>query len=123
MPIVKVYGVPPTTPQETLKDLAEKLVEAVVSIPELNLKSNEVSVFFPSDLMEWGLGEEIIAFVDGIFITPERTDAVRKTLAQRIGFALWRAFPRRETLFECFVRPFEPSCGFWSSAETKAGMM
>lgn len=90
MPVVIVYGIPEGTPG--LEKLIEGIKHEVRSIKELEIDESQVSVFFPSDLVQTGLGEEIIIFVKGLFEKPERTPEVRQKLAVQIrdnvkGFA------------------------------------
>jgi phenylpyruvate tautomerase PptA (4-oxalocrotonate tautomerase family) len=111
MPIIKVWCLPKNIPEERLKILCEAIIAAVESIPELGFAGkNDVTVLFPSDRMEWGLGEEIIAEV-GIFNKPERTEEVRAKLAEKIGQLLHGYFPSAK--IECFIHPLERSSGFW----------
>jgi len=82
MPVLKVYGMPSSFAQETLGDLIDSLRIASGSV--LGLSTGEISVFFPVDLVQSGLGEELICFVDGLFERPERTWSLRRTLASAI---------------------------------------
>ena len=116
MPIVFVYGIPDEFAEGKVeKDLFPALLKAVTDVKELGLQGDQVTIFFPLDKMEKGLGEEIIIFVEGIFEKPERTEDVRKHLAQNLGRAAKSHFPK--AMVECFIRPFNPKQGFWSSAE------
>jgi hypothetical protein len=59
-------------PQYDLEVLVGRLQEATSHhIPDL--ARAQVSVFFPMDLLQKGIGEEIIIFVDGLLKKPERT--------------------------------------------------
>lgn len=111
MPVIKIWCLPKNIPEERLKTLRNAIVASVESIAELGLAGkNAVTVLFPKDLMEYGLGEEIIAEVV-IFIKPERTDEVRARLAENIGQILHGYFPC--AMIECFIHPHERSAGFW----------
>jgi hypothetical protein len=106
--------------EDRLKKLCETIIAAVESIPELGLAGKDaVTVLFPSDRMEWGLGEEIVAEV-AIFNKPERTEEVRVKLAEKIGTLLHDSFPGAK--IECFIYPLERLSGFWKfhpRSETK----
>lgn len=64
--------------------------------------------------MFYGLGEEIIIEVSGLFEELERSENVRNELARKLGKVLVEFFPA--ALVECFVQSFNPSQGFWSSS-------
>jgi len=118
MPIIFVYGLPLTVKQPELEKFCDELREETCSVPELKLVKDQVSAFFPPDLMNTGLGEEIIMFVEGLFDKPEeRTEDVRKTLAEKLA-ACGRKFFPDANLVECFVKPFDPRYGFASDAKT-----
>ncbi len=111
MPIIKVWGVPTNTPQDTLEYLCNEIRHVVASAKALKVASNSVTVFFPSDLMTHGLGEEVIVEVVGLFATPERTYQVQQDLAHSIVQVITKYFPL--ALVECFVYPFDlEKCGF-----------
>ena len=114
MPVIKVWCLPPSDEQK-LNQLHQAIVRAVASIPELNVTNEkDITCLFPSDLMQYGLGTEIIVEISGLYKKPERTDEVRAQLAERVGQAVQQEYPDTE-LVECFVYSFEPSQGFWSS--------
>lgn len=114
MPVLMVYGIP-----DDKAGVAEKMIDrlryAVIGIAELELKLDEISVFCPRDLVQKGLGEEVIVFVEGLFDKPERTAVVRQNLAAAVVGVMRSYFPF-VSLVECFVRPFDPESGFASSA-------
>ncbi len=87
MPVLTVKGLPDAVENDKLNDLAYELSLLVGSC--LNLDPEEVSVFFPSDLLQRGLGEELICFIDGLFEKPDRTTEVRQSLAKTILKALY----------------------------------
>lgn len=87
--------------------------QKVADIEELGLKKDQVSIFFPRDLMSQGLGEEIIVFVEGLMEKPERTNAVRRRLATNLIDEVSQSFLKTNTI-ECFVRPFNVNDGFCS---------
>lgn len=82
MPVIIVYGMPRVG--EGLPELIQELQDATAAIQELELEPKHVSVFFPADQCDHGLGEEIIAIVEGLFNKPRRTPEVRKRLADAL---------------------------------------
>ena len=114
MPIIKVYCLPEGQDEKNLNRLHKAIVKAIISISELRLKDeNEMTCLFPPDLMKYGLGQEIIVEIDGLFERSERTLKVRQRLAERVGQAIFKLYPKAKV--ECFVRTFNPNQGFWTS--------
>jgi hypothetical protein len=74
-----------------------------------------MTCLFPPDLMKYGLGEEIIIEVTGLFDKPERTDEVRQRLAKSLGENVHVLYPRAKV--ECTVEVINPAKGFWTSAK------
>ena len=74
----------------------------------------DITCLFPSDMMKYGLGTEIVVEITGLYEKPDRTEKVRQRLAERIGKAVQGQFPNTE-LVECFVYQFNPAQGHWSS--------
>jgi len=99
MPILIVCGVPPNVPQQHLEGFVFNLQTSVSNIKALGLDPSEVSVFLPPDLVQLGLGEELICIVKGLFQKPERTTYVRQLLAVSV----------RDCLIE-FARNCVPNC-------------
>jgi len=97
-----------------LRELHRGIVAAVESVPELGITGEkEITCLFPSDMMAYGLGTEIIIEVTGLYEKPERTQDVRDRLAQALIEAV-RALQPDAELLECFVQSFNPSQGFAS---------
>ena len=113
MPIIIVYGISLKAKLPDLEKFCDTLIQRTASVKELKLTKNDVSCFFPSDLMSTGLGKEIIIFVEGLFETPERTEEVRALLADKLAECGKKFFPKAD-LVECFVKPFNPKLGFAS---------
>ena len=111
MPVLIVYGIPEDAKEIELQRFWEALRDSVVAVKELDITKDQVSVFFPSDRLKEGLGEEIIVFVEGLFDWPERTKEVRKRLAEIVAETAKKFFPKTN-MVECFVRPFDPGLGF-----------
>ena len=116
MPVIRISCLPETG-DDLLRQITEEICGAVGSIPELELdgKPGSITVLIPKDMMHWGLGEEIIIEIFGLFVRAQRTDEVRARLAAAVGKVLYQHFPR--ALVECFVQPFNPKQGFWSSRD------
>jgi hypothetical protein len=114
MPVIKVWCLPDID-EPKLNALHKSIVRAVVSVEELGIKDeNDITCLFPPDMMKYGLGSEIVVEVTGLFAKPERTDKVRQRLAEQLGQAVKELFPETQ-LVECFVYPFSPAQGFWTS--------
>ncbi|MDP2951047.1 MAG: hypothetical protein Q8N55_01550 [bacterium] len=108
---------PDSVKEETLREITDSLVVDVSLIEELQITAEQISVFFPIDRMKWGLGEEIIVFVEGLFNYPQRTYEVRAGMAMAICRILKDYFPDA-LLVECFVTMFNPcEGGFYSIRE------
>ncbi len=120
MPILIIYGTPTETEQATLEIFAELMRQRAADVEELGIKKEQVSIFFPSDLMSQGLGEEIIVFVDGLTEKPERTEKVKRKLVLNLVDEVHQSFPNA-SLVECIIRPYtmsgfgklENDGGFW----------
>ncbi|MFH1711619.1 MAG: hypothetical protein ABH846_00075 [Patescibacteria group bacterium] len=83
MPVLYISGMPDTVPQTLLVHLIETLQLDVASFDILGITKNQVSIFFPTDLVKRGLGEELIV---RLLLTKkdDRSPAVRRELAQLI---------------------------------------
>jgi len=115
MPVIKVWCLPKDQSEDDLNRLHKSIVKAVVSVSELGLKDeNDMTCLFVPDLMSYGLGEEIIVEIGGIFEKSERTDEVRQRLAMSVGKSVSALYPRAKV--ECFVSAFILRQGFWTSA-------
>lgn len=114
MPVIKVWCLPANQTEEDLNRLHKAIVEAVVSVSELGLKSeNDMTCLFVPDLMSYGLGEEVIVEISGLYDKPERTDEVRHKLAESVGRSVKELY--LDARVECFVSVFNPKQGFWVS--------
>lgn len=113
MPIIKVFGLPERMEEKDIVSLWEEIRSTVASVEELRITEEQVTVYFPSDRLKTGLGEEVTIEVTGLFEKSERTPAVRRQLAEKLGRVVKKVFPL--TLVECFVKPFDPRKGFWTS--------
>jgi hypothetical protein len=112
MPVIKIWCLPECA-EEKLTQIFKSIVSAVEGVPELGLKGERsMTVLFPKDMMEYGLGTEIIIEVTGLVDKPERTREVRNRLAEQLGQVIKSNFPK--AMVECYVYPFNPSLGFWT---------
>lgn len=112
MPIIKVWCLPQLEEVE-LNGLHKDIVGAVTSVHEFGFKDeNDMTCLFPSDMMKYGLGSEIIVEISGLFEKPERTPRVIELLAFRVGLAVAQHFPKAK--IECLVYSFNPDHRFWS---------
>jgi hypothetical protein len=125
MPVIKVWCLSPMRDMEDkLRKLYEAIVAAVVEIPELGLKDGrDMTVLFPSDMMQFGLGKDIVVEVDGLFVKPERTREVRQALALSLVDTIWN-WDRTQTIqnVECFVRSFDPAKEGFATRKTRTGL-
>lgn len=64
---ILIYGTSPDVSEETLLKLIPHLQLVADGVPIEGVKSDDVCVFFPTDRVKEGLGEEIIAIVHGYF--------------------------------------------------------
>ncbi len=114
MPVIKIWCLPKCS-ERKLNRVFDRIVAAAVSVRELGLKDkHSMTVLFPTDMMKFGLGTEIIIEVTGLFIKPERTEEVRNRLAEQLGKTIKELFPK--AMVECFVSPFDPTQGFWTNS-------
>jgi len=119
MPVIKLWCLPQLT-EAKLRKLHQSIVRAVISVPELGLKTqDDMTVLFPTDMMKYGLGEEVIVEVTGLFVKRTRTPEVRARLANHLGRAVQEHVP--QAMIEVFVNPFKAEQGFWSSKPAATG--
>ncbi len=117
MPVIKVWCLPVGQDEVKLNFLHREIVKAVVAIKALGLRDqNDMTCLFVPDLMSYGLGEEIIVEIGGLFVKPERTPEIRQALAASVGHAVSDFYPGAKV--ECFVSSFNPAQGFWTSDES-----
>ena len=115
MPIVKVWCLPDGQTEGDLQSLYGRLVDAVLAVTVLGLRDrHDVTFLFPTDLMKFGLGEEIIVEIGGLYEKTERTKEVQDKLAAAVGKVIKETYP--EAKVEVFVSTFNPTTsGFWQS--------
>jgi phenylpyruvate tautomerase PptA (4-oxalocrotonate tautomerase family) len=116
MPIVKVWCLPDGQTEGDLQSLYWKLVHAVLVVNELGLRDDrhDVTFLFPTDRMKFGLGEEIIVEIGGLYEKTERTKEVQDKLAAAVGKVIKETYP--EAKVKVFVSTFNPTTsGLWQS--------
>jgi len=114
MPIIKVWCLPLGQSEDDLNRLHRRIVQSVVSVSELGLRDEkDITCLFPSDLMKYGLREDVIIEIGGLFEKPERTQEVRQRLAKKVGEGVKELFPAAKV--ECFISTTNPANGFWTS--------
>lgn len=116
MPILIVYGVGECTRQKNKDSFELGLRKAAASVKELGLNEDQVTCFFPGDVVHPHRGGEVIIFVDGLFKKPGRTAKVRKRLAEKLVKVVFEHLLDAD-FAECFVRPFSPDSGFATNRE------
>jgi hypothetical protein len=89
VPVHLVYGIPSELrdSEELRKFIMLELPEAAASVPEMGITNKLVSVFAPGDLLNYGLGNEIVVMVQGLFSRtkrPGRTAGVLQRFAEAI---------------------------------------
>lgn len=117
-PVIKVWCLPSRQTENDLNRLHRGIVAAVVAIPELGLKDeNGMICLLPPDLMSYGLGNDIIVEITRLSLPgkPGRIGEVRQRLARVVGSKVKEFYPNAKV--ECSAVSFDPSQGFWTSAE------
>jgi hypothetical protein len=96
-----LYGIPrELADSDALRNFVLKqLPAAASSVPEMGITPDVVTTYVPGDLLSKGLGEEVILFVEGLFMRKERTAEVRQRFAEAV----------RDCVVE-FVREHVPNC-------------
>jgi hypothetical protein len=90
-----------------LNQLHKSLVSAICSIEELGLKSEKDMLFlFPPDMMKYGLGEEVLVEITGLFDKPERTPEIKQRLIRAVAEKVSAFFPK--AMVECSVQSAKP---------------
>lgn len=120
MPIIKVWGLKSDLSEEQLLEIYRKIMNSVKGVKELGLEDDQISVFFPTDRMRAGLGEEVVVEISGFFYKPARTPEVLNRLAENVGQAVEKFFPEeilnQAPKIKCFVHSLVPTTnGFWGS--------
>jgi hypothetical protein len=84
MPFIRILGMPTDTKQVRLEMLTKAIQNAVSRVNVLDIPADAVYVFYPPDLQQKGLGEELIAMIEGLYIKEARTDDVLTDLRNSV---------------------------------------
>lgn len=113
MATIIVFGVPEG--YGYLGALCDELRFETTEIAELDLKMDQIVVWFPKDHMQNGLGEEFSVLVVGLVGRPELSEEskhdARKRLNAQLAMALRRIFPKA-IFIEVIVAPFAEANGW-----------
>jgi len=112
MPFVKVYFTRVIT-HNYLERIHDQLIAATCGIKEFGLSEGDVTVLFPTDMLQRHVNLKIFVEVVGLFSKPERTREVRSRLVEALGKVVVDHFP--DARVECLISPFDAPDGFWSS--------
>ncbi len=86
---IKNWCLPGDLSEEQLNDLHNSIVEAVISIEEVGVRDErDMLNLFPSDMMSYGLGSEVVIEVTGFPIEEAHNVHLRDKLADAIGAAV-----------------------------------
>ncbi|MEO6077343.1 MAG: hypothetical protein ABIP54_00980 [Candidatus Andersenbacteria bacterium] len=122
MPILNLLGTPEGV--DGLRVLATKLQQSVEAFPDFELTRQQVSVFYPVDRMQEGLGEELILMIDGFFSKPARTPQLRDAWSATLCGILQEFATEHVphcTKIEVILRVFDPNFnGFAQWEKVKA---
>ena len=113
MPVIRVMGMP--NDARELASLVHDLKRCVSEITELHLTPEQISVFFPPDLLPEVRGHELIVCVEGLFAKLERTTPVVNKLSGEIMHVIGKyAVKYLEScqLVEVFVQSFPQTGSF-----------
>ncbi len=108
---VKVWCLPPVD-EEMFKGVYRKIVEKVREIPQLsNSEEHTILVLFPSDNMNFGIGEEIL--IEAEFQAPVKNpETVGYVLANKLGELFQGSYPQSYVAVK--VKGFDGgTTGYW----------
>jgi hypothetical protein len=125
MPAVIIYGCSHID-GPALARLIPSIQDCVSAISELCLEQQQISVLMPASACPWTRGS-LIVFVEGLFEKAERTDEVRKRLAETLAQTIKQWVTTKEAfvcfrdtqvrLIEVFVKRFNPDYDGFCSLE------
>ena len=103
MPVVRVSCLPWNLTEDNLRDIHRSIVAGAVSVPEVGVKDEKtMTVLFPPDMMEYGLGSEIIVeVISGTFGEKNLEDDVLKRFSNAMVLAVKKFHP--QAMVECFI--------------------
>jgi len=86
---IKNWCLPGDLSEDQLKVLHNSIVEAVVSISEVGVRDErDMLNLFPSDMMSYGLGSEVVVEITGFPRKADCNKAVRTRLAEAVVTAV-----------------------------------
>lgn len=117
---IEVKLLPQNMQEERLKALYEAICNAAMRVPDLGVKNRlEMTVLFPLDMMEYGIGEEIVVLVERIREEDtDRTPRARQQLAWELGLVIKEQLPAVK-LINVVVDRHASSTGYWCSINVK----
>lgn len=114
--VVKLYCLPQME-EERLRLLHRTIVNALSLIQKLGIKSeNDLLTLFVPDMMQYGLGTEILAEVD-VSDDPQLGQITCENIARSVGIVLTHEFP--DATIECRVYRFKAENGFYTTKPTE----
>ncbi len=109
---IKTWCLPNGLSEKELNDLHNAMVAAVISIPKTGVKNESMMLnLFPSDMMSYGLGNEISIEITKVPVSCDRH--ILNKLARAVGVVVRKAFPNARV--ECEALPFNTAAGFFSA--------
>jgi hypothetical protein len=91
---IKVWCLQGDLAQKMYEDLHKKLVAAMVDIKHLNIRDeNDLLVLFPKDLMQYGLGNELLIEFGGSPQLEGQYDRWYSVVGERLALTVKYLFP------------------------------
>jgi hypothetical protein len=106
-----VYGIPPDFAKDNLLKFCNDLC-GVIQRTFYEIERSGVCAFFPPERLKDGLGEEIVIFVEGLYLRKKGAEDLRNMLAEHLCILTKQFFP--STAVDVHVRAFDPDNGFHS---------
>ncbi|MFA4998871.1 MAG: hypothetical protein WC514_02520 [Candidatus Paceibacterota bacterium] len=113
--LLKVWCLPAEMQEGDFQSLFQELLSALKNVSDKIVRNEkDVTILFPTDRMQWGLGQDIVAEADCLFYSSsvESVDHVRIDLAEKIAHTLKKRFPKAT------VRSFARKPMSWPVVET-----
>ncbi len=117
MLVVKVWCLPVQT-EEQLQELHQSIVKALKDTQELKVKDEkDIMVLFPSDMMKYGLGQDILIEISGshLFLA-SNIDFLGVRLTKGVGVVVQRHFP--DAKIQCDLHNMRAESS-WFSGKTQ----
>ena len=106
MPVIKVWGLPKME-EKKLHELDQEIFAAVSNVEELDPRNKKnIMIFFPKDIAESYLGEEILIEVTGLLSDSiGRTQDIRPELCRNLVKIVKRNVPTAQGI-QCFIEKY-----------------